>query len=88
MKTGKLLLATAVTSLLTLTLSAPVMANGTGDLYVASQAGVLEVLVKSSSVINTIPMLPVPLSVNTRRPVPPSDGSHTRLIGKVPSGST
>ena len=60
MKTGKLLLATAVTSLLTLTLSAPVMANGTGDLYVASQAGVLEVLVKSSSVINTIPMLPVP----------------------------
>jgi DNA-binding beta-propeller fold protein YncE len=63
-KTGKLLLASgAIASLLTLTLSGPVLANGTGDLYVASSAGVLEVLVKTSSVINTIPMVPAPQSL-------------------------
>lgn len=58
MKTGKLLLASgALVPLLTLTLSGPVLANGTGDLYVASSGGVIEVLVDTSRVINTIPIV-------------------------------
>jgi DNA-binding beta-propeller fold protein YncE len=63
-KTGKLLLASgALASLLTLTLSSAALANGVGDLYVASSAGVLEVHVKTSTVVSTIPMVPAPQSV-------------------------
>ena len=64
MKTGKLLLASgALASLLTLTLLGAVLANGVGDLYVASSAGVLEVHVKTSTVVSTIPMVPTPQSL-------------------------
>jgi hypothetical protein len=60
-KTGKLLAASgALASLLMLTLSGAVLANGVGDLYVASPAGVLEVHVKTSTVVSTIPMAPAP----------------------------
>jgi hypothetical protein len=50
----------ALASLLTLTLSGPVLANGVGDLYVASSVGVLEVHVKTSTVVSTIPVVPSP----------------------------
>ena len=40
-----------------------VLANGVGDLYVASSAGVLEVHVKTSTVVSTIPILPGPQSL-------------------------
>ncbi len=64
MKTGKLLLASgALATLLTMTLSGAVLANGVGDLYVASSAGVLEIHVSTSTVVNTIPMVPAPQSV-------------------------
>jgi DNA-binding beta-propeller fold protein YncE len=62
-KTGKLLASGALASLLTLTLSGTVLANGVGDLYVASSAGVLEVHVKTSTVVSTIPMVPPPQSL-------------------------
>jgi DNA-binding beta-propeller fold protein YncE len=39
------------------------LANGVGDLYVASSAGVLEVHVKTSTVVSTIPILPGPQSL-------------------------
>ena len=61
MKIAKVLLASsALASMLTLTLSGAVLANGVGDLYVASPAGVLEVHVKTSTVVSTIPMTPAP----------------------------
>lgn len=64
MKTAKLLAASgALATLLTLTLSGAALANGVGDLYVASSAGVLEVHVKTSTVVSTIPMVPAPQSV-------------------------
>jgi hypothetical protein len=62
-KTGKLLASGALASILTLTLSGAVLANGVGDLYVASAAGVLEVHVKTSTVVSTIPMVPAPQSL-------------------------
>ena len=64
MKIRKLLAAGgALASMLTLTLSGPVLANGVGDLYVASAVGVLEVHVSTSTVVNTIPMVPAPESL-------------------------
>ncbi len=64
MKTVKLLFASgALATLLTMTLSGAVLANGIGDLYVASSAGVLEVHVKTSTVVSTIPMVPAPQSL-------------------------
>ncbi len=64
MKTGKLLVASgALAAMLTMTLSGAVLANGVGDLYVASAAGVLEIHVKTSTVVSTIPMVPAPLSL-------------------------
>jgi DNA-binding beta-propeller fold protein YncE len=63
-KTGKMLLASgALASLLSITFSGAVLANGVGDLYVASSAGVLEVHVATSSVVSTIPMTPAPQSL-------------------------
>lgn len=63
-KTGKLLLTSgALAALLTMTLSGAVLANGVGDLYVASSSGVLEVHVSTSTVVNTIPMVPGPQSL-------------------------
>jgi hypothetical protein len=44
-------------------LAGPVMANGVGDLYVASPAGVLEVRVSTSTVVSTIDVLPAPESL-------------------------
>jgi DNA-binding beta-propeller fold protein YncE len=43
-----------------ISLSGSVLANGVGDLYVASSAGVLEVEVSATKVANTIPMVPAP----------------------------
>ena len=64
MKTAKLLFAGgALAALLTLTLSGAVLANGVGDLYVATASGVLEVHVKTSTVVSTIPMVPAPQSL-------------------------
>lgn len=64
MKIGKALAASGVVALLlTLTLSGPVLANGVGDLYVASSAGVLEIHVKTSTVVSTIPIVPAPQSL-------------------------
>jgi hypothetical protein len=48
---------------LLLTLSGSAAANGVGDLYVASSAGVLEVHVKTSTVVSTIPLLPAPTAL-------------------------
>lgn len=64
MKIGKLILASgALASLLTMTLSGAALANGVGDLYVASSAGVLEVHVQTSTVVSTIPLTPAPQSL-------------------------
>ena len=61
MKTGKPLPASlGLASLLMIALSGSVLANGVGDLYVASSAGVLEVEVSASKVANTIPLTPAP----------------------------
>jgi hypothetical protein len=46
--------------MLLLALSGTAAANGVGDLYVASSAGVLEVHVKTSTVVSTIPIMPAP----------------------------
>ncbi len=46
-----------------LALSGTAAANGVGDLYVASSAGVLEVHVKTSTVVSTIPITPNPQSL-------------------------
>jgi DNA-binding beta-propeller fold protein YncE len=59
-KTATLLAAGALAALVTLTLPGAALANGVGDLYVASPAGVLELHVKTSTVVSTIPMVPVP----------------------------
>jgi DNA-binding beta-propeller fold protein YncE len=63
-KIGKVLAASAAlaTALAVLTPRAA-MANGVGDLYVASPSGVLETHVASSSVISTIPLSPSPQSL-------------------------
>jgi DNA-binding beta-propeller fold protein YncE len=63
-KIGKVLAVSAAlaTALAVLTPGAA-LANGVGDLYVASPSGVLEVHVASSSVISTIPLSPSPQSV-------------------------
>ena len=64
MKTAKLLFTGgALAALLTLTLSGAVLGNGVGDLYVATASGVLEVHVKTSTVVSTIPMVPAPQSL-------------------------
>ncbi|HEX7490376.1 MAG TPA: hypothetical protein VF337_01590 [Candidatus Limnocylindrales bacterium] len=63
-KTGKLLVASgALASVLTLMLSGAVQANGVGDLYVASSAGVLEVEVATSEVKETISIVPSPTAL-------------------------
>jgi hypothetical protein len=63
-KTGKLLAASgALASVLTLMLSGAVQANGVGDLYVASSAGVLEVEVATSAVKETISIVPSPTAL-------------------------
>ena len=41
-------------------LSGTAAANGVGDMYVASSAGILEVHVKTSTVVSTIPIVPAP----------------------------
>jgi hypothetical protein len=50
----------ALATVLLLSFSGAAAANGVGDLYVASSAGVLEVHVKTSTVVSTIPILPAP----------------------------
>lgn len=50
-------------SLASLTLAGPALANGVGDLYIASSAGVLEVHVATSTVVSTIPVSPSPQTV-------------------------
>ena len=50
----------ALALVLLLVLSGTAAANGVGDLYVASSAGVLEVHVKTSTVVSTIPIAPNP----------------------------
>ena len=50
----------ALALVLLLLLSGTAAANGVGDLYVASSAGVLEVHVKTSTVVSTIPIQPAP----------------------------
>ncbi len=83
MKTGKLLLASgALASMLALTLSGAVLANGVGDLYVASSAGVLEVHVKTSTVVSTIPMVPAPQSLAF------SPDGHTLYVSSTGSSVT
>ncbi len=83
MKTGKFLAASgALASLLTLTLSNAVLANGVGDLYVASSAGVLEVHVKTSTVVSTIPMVPAPQSLAF------SPDGHTLFVSGTGSSVT
>ena len=63
-KTGKLLLTSgALATILTITLSGTVLANGVGDLYVATSSGVLEVQVKAPKIVSTIPMVPAPQSL-------------------------
>jgi DNA-binding beta-propeller fold protein YncE len=63
-KTGKLLLTSgALATILAITLSGTVMANGVGDLYVATSSGVLEVQVKAPKVVSTIPMVPASQSL-------------------------
>jgi len=63
-KIGKVL-ATSVAVAASLSVLAPgvALANGVGDLYVASPSGVLEVHVASSSIISTIPLSPSPQSL-------------------------
>lgn len=50
----------ALALVLAVSLSGTAAANGVGDLYVASSAGVLELHVKTSTVVSTIPMVPAP----------------------------
>ena len=65
MKTGKPFLASlGLAALLMIALSGSVMANGVGDLYVASSAGVLEVEVSASKVANTIALAPAPQALS------------------------
>ena len=63
-KTGKTL-AAGMALAATLAVAAPnlALANGVGDLYVASPSGVLEVHVASTTVVSTIPISPSPQSV-------------------------
>ena len=83
MKTAKLLLASgALASLLLVTLSGVVLANGIGDLYVASSAGVLEIHVKTSTVVSTIPMTPTPQSLAF------SPDGHTVYVSDAGTGVT
>jgi hypothetical protein len=56
-------LGAALAPLLLAGLAGPAMANGVGDLYVASPAGVLEVRVSTSTVVSTIDVLPAPQSL-------------------------
>lgn len=57
MRIGKQIAATgALVSLLSLTAAGPALANGVGDLYVASAAGVLELHVTTATVVSTIPV--------------------------------
>jgi hypothetical protein len=53
----------ALAGLLAIAAPGAVLANGVGDLYVASPAGVLEVHVATSTVVSTIPVAPSPESV-------------------------
>ena len=82
-KIGKLLLASgSLAVLLTMTLSGAVLANGVGDLYVASSAGVLEVQVTGSKVVSTIPMVPAPQSLAF------SPDGRTLFVSSTGSGVT
>ncbi len=62
-KARQLLASGALSALFLATLSGAAVANGVGDLYVASSAGVLELHVKTSTVVSTIPMVPAPQSL-------------------------
>lgn len=53
----------ALVPVFALGLTGPVLANGVGDLYVASSSGVLELHVKTSTVVSTIKVLPGPQSL-------------------------
>jgi hypothetical protein len=53
----------ALLPLLLAGLSGPALANGVGDLYVATAGGVLEVRVSTSTVVSTIDVLPAPESL-------------------------
>lgn len=53
----------ALAPLLLAGLVGPALANGVGDLYIASPAGVLEVRVSTSTVVSTISLLPAPQSL-------------------------
>jgi len=64
-KIGKVLASSTALAALLAILLAPsaALANGVGDLYVASPGGVLEVHVATSTVVSTIPVAPSPQSV-------------------------
>jgi DNA-binding beta-propeller fold protein YncE len=63
-KIGKVLTTSvAVAASLTVLTPGAAVANGVGDLYVASPSGVLEVHVASSSIVSTIPLSPSPQSL-------------------------
>jgi DNA-binding beta-propeller fold protein YncE len=63
-KIGKVLTSSAVlATLMALMAPSAALANGVGDLYVASPSGVLEVHVVTSTVISVIPVAPSPQSV-------------------------
>ncbi len=53
----------ALAPLLLAGLTGPVLANGVGDLYIASPAGVLEVRVSTSTIVSTTSVLPSPQSL-------------------------
>ena len=53
----------ALAPLLLASLAGPALANGVGDLYVASPAGVLEVRVSTATVVSTIDIMPGPESL-------------------------
>ncbi len=53
----------ALAPLLLAGLAGPALANGVGDLYVASPAGVLEVRVSTSTIVSTTSVLPSPQSL-------------------------
>ena len=54
-------------------LAGPVLANGIGDLYVAASAGVDEVHVDTSKVVNTVDLTPAPTDLAS----PPTAASST-----------
>ena len=65
-------------------LPGPALANGVGDLYVASPSGVLEVHVKTSTVVSTIDIVPAPqalaFSPDGRNLFVASGGAHVTPV--------